>query len=225
MALITSESDLVALFTIPFKPKKILYSLNSDFFMNTNASCKVGEKQLAIDIDDEELLHNPLPEFHCGEHGCRSMFTTVHDYEIHYRSAHSITCSECKRSFPSYSLLDLHIQERHDTYFDTAKDKKFSVFNCLVDSCQLKFSSFEERNEHAIKVHNYPPNFKFQNLKLHKAVEKMDVTSPEETNSMTTKKSHKSLPKNICFGRGSSRAFVRKNKCKDISMKELGDAL
>lgn len=230
MVTLTSEREFISLFTIPFKPKKILYSLNSDFFKHGNISYNFGEKQLAIEIDDEELLHNPLPEFPCGEHGCKELFTIVHDYEMHYRSAHSIVCNECKKSFPSYNLLDIHIQERHDTYFDTAKDRNIPVFNCFVDGCDIKFSTLDMRNEHAIKAHNYPPNFKFQNLKTQKVDEKMDASSSEEHRPVSSSKPHhrKPVPYNICFGRGSPRTFARKKKSKsprDITMKELADAL
>lgn len=222
-----SETELATLFKIPFERKKIIHSLSSNFFHNSNIACKIGEKQITIDIDEEDLLHNPLPEFPCGEHGCRVTFTNVHDYEIHYLSSHSIICTECRKTFPSYNLLDAHIQERHDTYLSTAQQKNVPVFNCLVDGCALMFSSLEARNEHAITVHNYPPNFKFQQLKTFKT-EKMDVTSGDEDLASFSSKNPKAVPKRICFGRGSTRAFTRKktkSKTTDITMKELADAL
>lgn len=38
-------------------------------------------------------------------------------YEDHYDAAHKHACAECHRSFPNDRLLDLHITERHDPFF------------------------------------------------------------------------------------------------------------
>ena len=45
-------------------------------------------------------------------------------------------CSVCKKNFISAHLLDLHVTENHDSYFQLAKDKKPMVR--LIQSCRSK---------------------------------------------------------------------------------------
>jgi hypothetical protein len=40
-------------------------------------------------------------------------------------------CSVCKKQLISAHLLDLHVSENHDSYFDLQKDKKPMVNNVL----------------------------------------------------------------------------------------------
>ncbi|KAG8197953.1 hypothetical protein JTE90_020328 [Oedothorax gibbosus] len=236
MNIITSLSDFEALFQVPFKSKTILYSLKSDFFRTRNALCKTGEQQYAIDIEDEVESYNNLPEFPCGEKGCKLLFTAIHDYEVHFRSVHSLVCSQCKRSFPTYNMLDVHIKEKHDSYHEAAKDRNQATFDCFLEGCNFSFSSSEQRDSHIIADHNFPPDFKYQNLK--KATpsscesDKMDVEENEcsaTSSKLSTGARRKPyVPKNICFGRGSARSFSKTSKGKvnrDITMKELADAL
>ncbi|XP_015910595.1 zinc finger protein 511 [Parasteatoda tepidariorum] len=233
MHCIKDISDFEALLKYPFEPKKIIYSIKSGYFHEGNKYCKVGEKQLSIDIDDESLLHRSFQEFPCGKDSCRAVFSSIHDYEIHYNSVHHIVCMECKRNFPSYNLLDAHIIEKHDSYHEAAACKSVALYDCFVEGCDHKFSSIEMRNEHIIGVHKYPPDFKFQSLKNSKRnFEAMDVSQSDELGTSTNTKAKasgsKKVPHFICFGQGSQRAFNKKNKkpyVRDISMKELGDAL
>ncbi|XP_054716636.1 zinc finger protein 511-like [Uloborus diversus] len=233
MVHIANNSEFAALFTIPFQRQKIIYSINNDYFESNNRLCKLREKQTVIDIDDEDLLHTLYDEFPCGEVGCRAVFKTVHEYEIHYRSAHRLVCSECKKTFPSYNLLDIHIQERHDSYHQTACEKNLASYYCLVDGCNESFGSVDLRNKHVVEIHKYPKDFKFQNSNalMNKFSEKMDTSESEELTKLSkgTDRNKCSVPRNICFGRGSSRTFQRKRgskyPSKDITMKELADAL
>ncbi|XP_035232772.1 zinc finger protein 511-like [Stegodyphus dumicola] len=233
MACITTDKDFMTLFSIPFEPKKIIFSPNSEFFQDGNTVCKLREKLLAVDIDNEDLLHISHPEFRCGESGCRVAFTNVHEYEIHYRSAHCLVCSECKKTFPNYNLLDIHIQEKHDSYFSAAKEKNRAQCSCFIEGCNEAFITSEMRNEHVIKAHNYPPNFKYQPLKTATSDhEKMDLSQEDtfkSTNSLPSGTSKSSVPRRICFGRGLQPTFMRQSKkhasSRDITMKELSDAL
>lgn len=236
MSIINSISDFEALFKVPFESKAILYSLKSDFFRNGNDLCKTGEQQLAVDFDDDVKMYNSLPEFPCGEKGCKILFTTIHDYEVHFRSVHSLVCSECKRSFPTYNMLDIHIQEKHDSYHEAAESRSLAKFECFLEGCNLYFSSANQRDGHIIADHNFPPNFKYQNLKKATPVrdnEQMDVVQDNEptisSKPSTGARKKQYVPRNICFGRGSARTFARptsKGKVnRDITMKELEDAL
>ncbi|GFT79502.1 zinc finger protein 511 [Trichonephila clavipes] len=229
MNTITSVSDFEALFTLPFQPKKVIYSLNSDFFRKGNAICNIDVPQFAVDFHDEDRFQG-LPEFPCCEMGCRATFSNVRDYEIHFRSAHSFVCSECKRTFLTYNMLDTHIQEKHDSYHQAARAKNLAKFDCFVKGCKCTYDTLEERDAHVISDHNFPPNFKYRPLKKAEKFEAMDVSEEglTKSNLPTSSRRKPYVPSNVCFGRGSARTFskkvVKKSNTK-ITMKELGDVL
>ena len=56
-----------------------------------------------------------------------SFFFRVYSYEAHYSSFHRNTCLECRRTFPSNFLLDLHILENHDVLFELMSNAKYTV--------------------------------------------------------------------------------------------------
>lgn len=58
-----------------------------------------------------------------------------------YRSTQSFTCSACGSSLLSAHLLDLHLSEVHDPFFEIQAAKRMSVFRCLVEVCLAHFSS------------------------------------------------------------------------------------
>ncbi|GFT18078.1 zinc finger protein 511 [Nephila pilipes] len=226
---ITSVSDYTPLFTVPFQPKKVIYSLNSEFFQKGNAICKTDVPQLAVDLSNEDQSRS-LPEFPCCEMSCRATFSNIRDYEIHFRSVHSFVCSECKRTFLTYNMLDIHIQEKHDSYHQAARAKNLAKFDCFVEGCKCTYDTLEQRVSHVINDHKFPPNFKYQPLK--KAApefEAMDVSESQMKSNLPTSSRRKPyVPSNVCFGRGSARTFSKKTLKKsdtEITMKELGDAL
>ena len=45
-------------------------------------------------------------------------FLSLWDYEGHYQSCHTNICRECKRVFPTKHMLELHLSECHDVFFD-----------------------------------------------------------------------------------------------------------
>lgn len=130
------------------------------FFEEGNRLCKVDEPiQLTVE-DVEEFLHIDYNEFPCQIPGCPARFNQVYESEVHYNAVHKHNCSVCKKSLPSYHLLELHIQENHDSFFSILSEKKPS-FQCFLPTCSCKFWSVEERRDHAISTHNFPPDFRF----------------------------------------------------------------
>ncbi|GIY46202.1 zinc finger protein 511 [Caerostris extrusa] len=226
---ITTISDFAELFKIPFEPKKVIYSLNSDFFRKGNEICETNCLQFAIEPDDE-FIHT-VPEFPCGERGCRSTFTNIRDYDVHFKSVHNLVCSTCKQNFPTYNMLDIHIEEKHDSYHEAAKAKNKAKFECFVEGCGQSYPSSDARDMHVINDHNFPPSFKYHCLKKTTGKsEAMDVTEEakfSKSNAHSNSRRKPYVPSNVCFGRGSSRTFSKKVRKpnKEISMKELGDAL
>lgn len=65
--------------------------------------------------------------FSCNAPGCTSTFKTLVEFEMHYNGCHNFTCLECKKNRPTERLLDIHIEETHDSYFQVAAEKKSMV--------------------------------------------------------------------------------------------------
>nr|CAD7460253.1 unnamed protein product [Timema tahoe] len=162
--------------------------------------CKPLQRLGVFDIDDEELCHEidihnfcrihfRVPRFTCHVPGCQIDFTSVMDYEVHYNSIHRYLCVECKKCLPSPHLLDLHVAECHDSFFQTLAERKpmhhqsrpqqqsyFLItflhldkyskyeYQCYVETCESKFSNTDERRKHCIEIHNYPADFRFDRV-------------------------------------------------------------
>eukprot|EP00088_Acartia_fossae_P050969 TRINITY_DN5721_c0_g1_i12.p1 TRINITY_DN5721_c0_g1~~TRINITY_DN5721_c0_g1_i12.p1 ORF type:complete len:500 (-),score=128.88 TRINITY_DN5721_c0_g1_i12:746-2245(-) len=126
--------------------------------------CAVNEPIVLVLQDVEEFLHQEYAEFQCSAPGCREMFSQVYESEAHYRAVHVFSCSVCRKSLPSNHLLDLHIQEGHDSFFSAMAEKKAS-FQCFLPTCSTKFWTPEERRDHAITSHDFPSNFRFDGAK------------------------------------------------------------
>ena len=131
-----------------------------DFFVDGDAVCKMRTCQYMKQEDVEELLHQDLKTFPCSVPGCSAKFKQLVDSETHYNSKHRHSCGTCKKNLPSAHLLDLHIQENHDSYFKLLSGKKPS-FECFLEVCKLKFWTPDERREHCITTHSFPHDFKF----------------------------------------------------------------
>nr|CAD7395721.1 unnamed protein product [Timema poppensis] len=111
----------------------------------------------------EETESCRVPRFTCHVPGCQIDFTSVMDYEVHYNSIHRYLCVECNKCLPSPHLLDLHVAESHDSFFQTLAERK-PMYQCYVEACESKFSNTNERRSHCIEIHNYPADFRFDRV-------------------------------------------------------------
>lgn len=149
-----------------------------EFFQDGNNACFSNAKHYIQD-DDIEHLSSLIANFNVGHNsggndkrviaceikGCKETFITPGAYEVHFLNAHKFSCAECGRSFPSNFLLDIHISENHDSFFQARRARGDLVLVCLVESCPTKFKVEEERNQHLVEVHKYPSNFRFNRTK------------------------------------------------------------
>ncbi len=60
----------------------------------------------------------------CEIPGCGTELQSVMELELHYNSIHRYTCATCRKSFASAHLLDLHIEETHDSFFAVQAERK-----------------------------------------------------------------------------------------------------
>ncbi|XP_076599858.1 zinc finger protein 511 [Chaetodon auriga] len=122
------------------------------------------------DANDKPALG--VSEFACHISGCSAVFSTLEEYEHHYNSLHRHVCCSCRRSLPSARLLDIHIQEWHDSLF-TILAQRQDMYQCLVEGCGQKFRTSKHRKDHLIRIHKYPPDFRFDKTKKDRGTREM----------------------------------------------------
>lgn len=137
----------------------------------TSPAMVEGDKVAGIDNptvialeDIEEFLHVDYAQFSCQVPGCSQTFRQLHESEIHYAAVHRHSCSVCRRSLPSPHLLEIHIQESHDSFFSVMSERKPS-YQCFLPTCPHLSWNSSERHDHVIKVHKFPPDFRFDKVK------------------------------------------------------------
>ena len=88
-----------------------------------------------VTLDDiEEFLHTDYEVFSCQAPGCTKTFSQLIESELHYNAVHRHSCSVCRKSLPSPHLLELHIQESHDSFFAVMSERKAS-YQCFLPTC------------------------------------------------------------------------------------------
>ncbi|KAJ7345361.1 hypothetical protein JRQ81_001311 [Phrynocephalus forsythii] len=89
-----------------------------------------------------------------------SSSSSLASFEHHYEALERHLCASCRRPFPSAHLLDLHLLEWHDSLFQLMAQRG-CAYRCLVESCPGRFKGAQERKDHMVSVHHYPPDFRF----------------------------------------------------------------
>lgn len=121
-----------------------------------------------VGLDDDRANEGPKPEMRCSlpGHPPGLTFASYKDYESHYNKAHTNRCLDCRKSFPSSHILDLHIDEFHNVLTELKKEKGEATFACFVETCNEKCSTPTERRVHLIERHMYPANYFFAVTKV-----------------------------------------------------------
>lgn len=164
--------------------------INDPFFEESYNTCKIFQRKGITVEDDEELCHEVMREFPCYVTGCKAIFQTLIDFEMHYNSNHRYVCIECKKSLANPRLLDIHIQESHDSFFQVLSMKQ-PMYQCYVSECDMKFNNPVERRNHCINVHKFIKTFRFDNAPRYTKDEsknKMDIDAPEAKRKVSTPK-------------------------------------
>ncbi|KAK7930794.1 hypothetical protein WMY93_007189 [Mugilogobius chulae] len=146
-----------------FKPQAIHLPADHELFEDGDVQRHMYLQNLYISAADEEPSLS-VSEFGCHISGCAVTFKTLQEYEHHYNSLHRHVCCTCRRSLPTARLLDIHIQEWHDSLFAVLAEKQH-MYQCLLEGCGLKFRTTKDRKDHLINIHKYPPDFRFDKVK------------------------------------------------------------
>ncbi|XP_049456917.1 zinc finger protein 511 isoform X1 [Epinephelus fuscoguttatus] len=155
------EEDERNLFS--FTPQLIHLHKDHELFEDGDIHRHMYLQDLYIsETEDKPTLS--VSEFACHISGCSAVFSTLEEYEHHYNSLHRNVCCTCRRSLPSARLLDIHIQEWHDSLFTILAERQ-DMYQCLVEGCGQKFRTSKHRKDHLIRIHKYPPDFRFDKTK------------------------------------------------------------
>ncbi|KAK9902018.1 hypothetical protein WJX75_001343 [Coccomyxa subellipsoidea] len=102
----------------------------------------------------------------------------------------SFKCTACQLQLPNAHLLDIHIQEVHDSFFAAQAARRMKVFRCLVEGCSRTFHTVAERRQHLYDQHCYPRGFDYETMHLgrrqgqHRPEEEFRHTAPHRPQSM-----------------------------------------
>ncbi|XP_076017066.1 zinc finger protein 511 [Genypterus blacodes] len=146
-----------------FTPQRILLHKDHQLLEDGDIHRHMYLQDLFIsDAEDKSKLS--VSEFTCHISGCSHLSSTVEDYEHHYNSLHRHVCCTCNCSLPSSYLLDLHIQEWHDSLF-TVLAQRQDMYQCLIEGCGVMSRTSQQRRDHVVRIHSYPPDFRFDQAK------------------------------------------------------------
>ncbi|KAL6890157.1 hypothetical protein ACP4OV_008920 [Aristida adscensionis] len=108
-----------------------------------------------------ESLAVDLSTVFCPIAGCGARLDCLEDFEDHYITRHTASCSVCSRVFPTSRLLSIHVSEAHDSYFQAKVARGFPMYECLVEGCGVKLKSYKSRQQHLVDKHQFPKSFEF----------------------------------------------------------------
>ncbi|XP_009620329.1 uncharacterized protein LOC107777165 [Nicotiana tabacum] len=218
----------------PFwSPIRRRFHPDDPFFTAGNIQRELFAKQLALDLTEEEkqLVQNITDEessnVFCPIVGCGARMRSLDDFEDHYATRHTASCSVCSRVYPTSRLLSIHVSEAHDSFFQAKVARGFPMYECLVEGCGVKLKSYKSRQQHLVDKHKFPATYEFfrkarpskkQRQKIHHkpASRKTQETSSamqveDETMdnlvSAVSKLTTSDSPSAISFGRSRARGL------------------
>ncbi|KAM6549567.1 hypothetical protein CsatB_021243 [Cannabis sativa] len=231
MAMEVEQSQLA----FPYwKPLLRKFDPDSPFFAAGNIERELLAKQVALDLTEDEKhyvrswVDEDSRSVSCPIAGCGAHLTSLDDFEDHYNARHTASCSVCSRVYPTSRLLSIHISEAHDSFFQAKVARGYAMYECLVESCTLKFKNYKSRHQHLVDKHKFPTSFEFfkkshaskklrQKQQRKQAIHKKTDTSNMEVENETIDNlvsavsklsTSDSSPSSISFGRRNTRGLT-----------------
>ncbi|KAK1319041.1 hypothetical protein QJS10_CPB04g00209 [Acorus calamus] len=149
---------------------------SSPFFEAGNFERELIAKQVALDLTEDERFQLQNMEgmesrsVFCPIVGCGAQLNSLEEFEDHYNSRHTASCSVCARVYPTSHLLSIHISEVHDSFFKAKVARGFPMYECLVEGCGMKLKSYKSRQQHLIDKHKFPASFDFSRRLTHLSI-------------------------------------------------------
>ena len=89
-----------------------------------------------------------------------------HDRDIWDAMSKRVQCSICHIGLPNVHLLDVHMSEAHDYFFQAQAARGQPVYQCLVEECTEAFGSASKRKDHLERDHKFFPDYSFDMMHL-----------------------------------------------------------
>ena len=172
------------------------YSEDDLFFVDGNMS-RVGT-MTCLPITEQETTEDALgATFPCSMPYCKQRFSSLKEFDKHLFHAHYFKCATCGRDFNTARLLDLHITEKHDSYWAARLSRELSkeiadqepLYDCIVEGCKHKSLSNNKRNHHLVEDHCFPKDERYQRNKNKGSVLYKKEKKKSEENKMSTVRS------------------------------------
>ncbi|KAF0311588.1 Zinc finger protein 511 [Amphibalanus amphitrite] len=95
------------------------HPFSDPLYKEGNEACRMQLQYVAVDEDDDTLSDKsePVSRFQCAVPGCGRWLGSVLEQEVHYSTSHRHSCGLCRAQLPSFHLLQLHLEESHDSLF------------------------------------------------------------------------------------------------------------
>ncbi|KAL6507259.1 hypothetical protein OROGR_023454 [Orobanche gracilis] len=211
-----------------WKPIRRHFRPDAPFFAAGNIERELLDKQVALDIPEEEKQQIRgvedwgSSEVICPIVGCRACLQSLEDFEDHYTARHTASCSVCSRVYPTSRLLSIHVSEAHDSFFKAKVARDFAMYECLVEGCDVKLKNYKSRQQHLVDKHKFPSSFEFfkktkpskkhrQRVQRKHETDDSSDTMQEDVDSLVSavsKLSTSDSPSSISFGRRHARGLA-----------------
>ncbi|CAM8962527.1 unnamed protein product [Rhodiola kirilowii] len=234
MAMVIDDDDVILGFAY-WSATRRKFVPHSPFFSSGNIERELLAKQIALDISEEDKHQlqdigneESSRKIFCPIVGCRARLNSV-EFEDHYNARHTASCAVCSRVYPTSHLLSIHVSEAHDSFFQAKVSRGYAMYECLVESCGLKFKTYKGRQQHLVDKHSFPASYDFikkarpSKKHRHKTHRKqsthnnkeepstqMEVEDPNMDNlvsAVSKLTTCDSTPSSISFGRWNTRGF------------------
>uniref|UniRef100_A0ACD5X2F7 Uncharacterized protein n=1 Tax=Avena sativa TaxID=4498 RepID=A0ACD5X2F7_AVESA len=126
--------------------------------------------EVALDFSDDDQYQlermdvasmSSCSTVYCPIAGCGAHLDCLEDFEHHYSTRHTASCSVCSRVYPTSRLLNIHISEAHDSFFQAKVARGFLMYECLVEGCEVRFKTYRSRQQHLVDMHQFTKSFEF----------------------------------------------------------------
>ncbi|XP_047081268.1 zinc finger protein 511-like [Lolium rigidum] len=137
------------------------------FFSAGDMERELLAKHVALDLSDDDRYQlermdvATVSTVCCPIAGCGVHLDCLEDFEDHYSTRHTASCSVCSRVYPTSRLLSIHISEAHDSFFQAKVARGFLMYECLVEGCGVKLKNYKSRQQHLVDKHQFPKSFEF----------------------------------------------------------------
>ncbi|XP_043199484.1 zinc finger protein 511-like [Amphibalanus amphitrite] len=136
------------------------HPFSDPLYKEGNEACRMQLQYVAVDEDDDTLSDKsePVSRFQCAVPGCGRWLGSVLEQEVHYSTSHRHSCGLCRAQLPSFHLLQLHLEESHDSLF-AVRAQRQPMYRCFLESCDVLSADADSRREHCTAHHCFPADF------------------------------------------------------------------